>query len=143
MSRDARISLVWAGDERVFRLAIGEALSLEQNRDSGLAEILARLSGPGWRIADIRETLRLGLIGGGMEGARARTLVEDNVRPGQLAEHVLYARAVLMAAIVGNPGEKVGKTKAATDAAGPEGFPPPPSMEPAPPSDSGPPPSTG
>ncbi|QPC43488.1 gene transfer agent family protein [Kaustia mangrovi] len=127
MSRDASVTFTWAGDERTFRLAIKEALALEDRRDCGLAEIAGRLSSARWRIDDIREPLRLGLIGAGLDAAKARKLVEDNVVPGRLAEHVLAARAVLMASLVGDPNEPVGKEEAAEETGE---SPPPASTEP-------------
>ncbi|WP_342643445.1 gene transfer agent family protein [Rhodoligotrophos ferricapiens] len=133
MSRDGRVSLVWAGDEREFRLGIDECLALEERRNTGLGEVLYRLSTNAWRIEDIRETLRLGLIGAGVEGKKARELVEAQVSPGKLAMHVLTAQAVLLAAIAGDAndaGDDEGKAEAATDVTELNGFPPPPSTEP-------------
>lgn len=116
MSLDASFTQVWAGDERVFRLGIGELLALEEKRDLGCAEILNRISSAQWRIADVKEPIRLGLMGGGVEAKRAKELVEDNVVPGRLLEAAVLARNILLAALVAPSDEPVGKDDAATEA---------------------------
>lgn len=100
------IDLVWAGGEHPFLLRIGEMIALEASCKSGVSEIFGRLvsslGGTGgmagrWSSADVTETLRLGLIGGGMERNTARDLVNGAVeRQGLLglagtASHVLFS----------------------------------------------------
>lgn len=145
MSRDGSITLTWGGDERVFRLDIAALLALQESCKAGPAEIAGRLASGMWRIADAREPLRLGLIGGGLAGPVARRLVDDNAGPGQLAAGALVSYVVLMAALQGDPDDPVGKEQAAPEV--PEGAttpagttvpsatdasPPPPSTDPAP-----------
>ena len=55
------------------------------------------------------EPIRLGLIGGGMEAVKALKLVRDYVGPGQLAENVALAYAILGAAIQGVPEDEPAK----------------------------------
>lgn len=131
MSANASFTQVWAGDERSFRLGIGELLALEEKRDLGCAEILNRIGLGQWRIADVKEPIRLGLMGGGVDARRARELVDENVVPGKLLEAAVLARAILLAALVGDSREQAGKDGAATEAPGANASPPPPSMEPA------------
>jgi len=67
-----------------------------------------------------------------MEAKAAKTLVEDNVRPGNITPHALNALAVLLSALQGDPDDPVGKAKATTET--PEevnASPPPPITEPA------------
>lgn len=132
MSADGSIELAFGGDARRFRLGIAELIALQDKRSSGPMEIVARLQYGSWRVEDIVETIRIGLIGGGADAKAARTLVEDNVRPGRITEHALTALAILLAAVQGEPDDPVGKNQAAADAPEPTGFPPPPSTEPAP-----------
>ena len=54
MSRDASISFDWAGDERRFRLAIGQLRELQEKCSDGPMEIMSRLQGGTWRIDDVR-----------------------------------------------------------------------------------------
>lgn len=115
MSRDASISVQFAGDECEFALKIDQILALETRLDSGISEVLGRLSSGRWRLADIREVIRLGLIGGGATAVDARRLVDAHVVPGALAEHLLIAQAIVMAAVAGVPREPVGNGEAADD----------------------------
>lgn len=111
MSFDGSVSLVWAGDERKFRLGIAELLALQEKRASGPMEIVTRLQFGSWRIEDIVETIRIGLLGAGVDAKVARELVEANVREGRIAANVLVAQAILMNALAGDPEEPVGKKK--------------------------------
>jgi len=129
MSADASFEQVWAGDERVFRLGIGELLALEEKLDSGCAAVLNRIGSGAWRIADLKEPIRLGLMGGGMDAKRAKALVDEHVAPGRLLEAAVLARAILLKALVGDTREQVGKDEAATEAPEANASPLPPSME--------------
>ena len=54
------------GRRAPFRLRIGELRELEDKRNAGSFELYRRLGDGTCRFDDIRETLRLGLIGGGV-----------------------------------------------------------------------------
>jgi len=110
------VRMVWAGDERVFRLAIANCLALEERRGCGLSSILTRLESGGWWVDDVRETLRIALTGGGMDAKAARKLVDDHCSDGRLQESVLTAYIVVSAAISAPTHEpEVGKDQAAGD----------------------------
>lgn len=126
MSADGSIEIEWAGDFRKFRLPIDQLAALEDVCGAGCSEIFARLETSRWGVRDIKETIRLGLLGGKTEGKIARRLVDDHVVDGRIFESVLIARAVLAAAIFGRPDDPVGKTTVAKDAPEPEGSPSPP-----------------
>lgn len=113
MSRNGSIEIAWNGGEHTFRLAIGEWVQLQEKCDIGPPELLARLGEGRWRIHDVRETIRLGLIGGGMKPADANILVQRNVDERPLIENVMVARAIVIASLVGVPDEAVGKDQAA------------------------------
>lgn len=128
MSFDGSVELVWAGDARKFRLGIAELLALQEKRDSGPLEIVNRLQFGTWRIEDIQETIRIGLIGAGVDLKTARSLVEENVREGRISANVLIAQAILLNALAGDPQEQVGKKDGATtEVPGTIVSPPPPS----------------
>lgn len=113
MAASARITLLWGDGDRTFRLAIGQLRELQDKCDAGPAEILGRLSNGTWRVDDIRETLRLGLIGGGATPTDALVLVARYVDSRPLMENVMPAQAVLLAAIVGEedpPGKPGAET---------------------------------
>lgn len=135
MSRDGSITFVWGDGEHPFRLPIGHLRELQEKCDAGPAEIAGRLANGRWRVDDVRETIRLGLIGGGMTPADAYTRTVRYVDERPLLESVPAAQAVLMAALVGVHEEPVGKGEAAeaeTEAATTGASPSPPSTAPAP-----------
>lgn len=137
MSADGSIPLVFGGDLRLFRLDIDNLIALQTRLDSGPNEILTRLRLGAWRVQDIQETLRLGLIGGlgpnptAAQAKAMKQLVDDNVRPGQITAHALTALAVLLAALQGVPDDPVGK-RARRRRPKASASPPPPSTAPAP-----------
>lgn len=129
MSRDGSVELQWAGDVRRFRLGIDELLALQEKRDSGPFEIALRLRSNTWRLQDVQETIRLGLLGAEVEPKAAKELVETQVVPGKLMINAFVALAILLAALEGDGVEQPKKKPPA--AASPGGSPPPPSTAPA------------
>lgn len=126
MSRSGETVLEFGGEERTFRLAIGQWRKVQEKCDAGPAEILARLA-PAftarrqglsldqilamgllgrWRIDDIREVILQGLLGGGMAGPDALRLVRDWVEERPLLESVAVAYAVALAGVIGAEDEK-------------------------------------
>lgn len=116
MSRDGSLTIVWGDGEHRFRLAIGQLRELQEKTNAGPQEVLDRLSTRLWRVDDVRETLRLGLVGGGMPPGDAYRLVVRYVDGRPLMESVQPAQAVLIAALVGSPEEPVGKKAKAAKA---------------------------
>ncbi len=113
MSRDAKIELDWGDGTYAFRLGWGEFSRLQEACDAGPWVIHERVTNNQWKTEDLRETIRYGLIGAGMEPARALKLVREYVETRPLAESVIFARLILSAGIFGAPEEKVGELKAA------------------------------
>lgn len=115
-----------------FRLRFAQIVELQALTGVGPFELSARLSMGYPKFEDIRETIRLGLIGGGV-GWIGRTEkepgVEVKVDPSRAARLVstyvdtygdnrhswaasrLVAQAVIGAGLVGIPGEEVGQKK--------------------------------
>lgn len=129
MSADGSIELDFGGDRRTFRLAIENLLALQERRNAGPLEIAVRLQSGTWRVEDISETIRLGLMGGGMDGRSAKNLVDAMVKPPNITLHVLTALAVLLAALQGVPDDPAGKDQAVAGAPETAVSPPPPSTE--------------
>ena len=67
--------------------------------------------GGGWKVGDISHTLRLGLIGGGLEPVKALKLVRDYVEKRPPMETILFAQAVCSAGLMGVPEEEQKKTE--------------------------------
>lgn len=111
--RDGRIDLDWADGTYSFRLPWGQLAELQEKCDAGPYVILDRLRSGAWRIEDISNVIRLGLIGGGMSPADAlkkiRAYVEDRVP----MENLIFAQGILGAALIGTPEEKPGEIDAA------------------------------
>lgn len=118
MSRNGHIEFTWGDGEYKFRLALAQLEELQEKTDAGPLYLLQRIQRGEWRVRDLRETIRLGLIGGGLEPDKATVLVKRYFDDRPLVEGVKPALAILTAAIVGAPdGEKPGKQKAAKTAA--------------------------
>ncbi|MGL4445670.1 MAG: gene transfer agent family protein [Alsobacter sp.] len=114
MSRTAEISLVWADGPHTFRLGIKQLRELQEKcadrirqRERGPKEILEALFMGSWLVDDVIQTIRLGLIGGGMDPAKAYTLVENYVEGRPLSENVMTAVAIIGAAMVGPAEDEI------------------------------------
>lgn len=112
-SRDASLDVLFGDGEHKFRLAIGELRELEEKRDAGSPLILRRLLTGEWWVDDVREVIRLGLVGGGMPATDATKLVKRYVedRPAW-HENALIASTTLGAALMGVEDEEPGKSEA-------------------------------
>lgn len=109
MSRDARIELDWADGTYAFRLAWGQLAELQEKTDCGPYVVLNRLYSNQWRVEDISNVIRLGLIGGGMAPVDALRRVRAYVEDRPPLENVPAAQAILAAGLVGAPEEKLGE----------------------------------
>lgn len=121
----AEIELAWADGTYLFALKLKQIEELQRLCGAGLGEIAQRLLvEQRWRVSDVVETLRLGLIGGGLPAVRARELIETYVDghpladPRDPANHLMTAQAVITAAyfgVVEATEEVEGKVEAAAD----------------------------
>lgn len=73
------LTVNWAGGEHAMRLGMGELLALQEACDAGPRVLFLRLQAGVYRVADPVETVRLALIGGGMERAAAGRAVSAAV----------------------------------------------------------------
>ncbi len=111
MSATGTRTIVWANGEDTFCIAkVGLILDLEDKCKSGFSTIMARLENGAWGINDVRETIRLGLIGGGMKPEAAMAVIRRHVDENPLAHSVLVAYEIVKAAMFGVPDDPVGKT---------------------------------
>ena len=111
------LSLDWADGHHIFRLAIAQLRELQDKTGVGPAALFDRLASRQWRVDDLRETIRLGLIGGGMDPLDALALVRRYVDERPLLESVEPAWRILAAALVGPSDDQPGKEGAPTAAA--------------------------
>lgn len=112
MSRDASLGpMSWADGKYTFRLGWGELALLQEKTDCGPLYLMERLAGKHWRLADISHSIRLGLIGGGLDPAAALTLVEAYVEKRPPMENVMMAFAIVAAGVQGAPDEPLKKPR--------------------------------
>lgn len=116
MSRDASIELDFGDGTYTFRLGWGELAKIQEACGAGPYVVLHRLFDNSWRLNDIKEVIRWGLIGGKLEPVKALKLVRDYVEERPPLESVMYAQAILSAGLQGAPEEDVGKKPAASPA---------------------------
>lgn len=112
MSRDASIGpLPWADGKYLFKLGWGELALLQEATDCGPLFLLDRLAGKHWRVQDISHSIRLGLIGGGLEPAKALALVANYVEARPPTENLMLAYAIVAAGVQGAPDEPLKKRR--------------------------------
>ncbi|MFC0243676.1 gene transfer agent family protein [Rhodopseudomonas telluris] len=110
MSANGTRQLVWAGGEDTFCLAkVGLIFDLEDKCKAGIGVIAARLESGAYYFNDIRETIRLGLIGGGKTPEQAMAAVKNHVDGNPLAHCQLVAYYVVQAVLIGVPDDPVGR----------------------------------
>jgi len=135
---NGQVELEWGDGPHIFNIAKhAQVFELEDKCRCGVAEIYDRIQNGRWKIDDIRETIRLGLIGGGMKPLDALSLVKRYFDDRPWAESINIALVILMAAMVGVPGDQIKKEEAeqtATEVTEAHSSAPP-SMEPVPSSD--------
>lgn len=110
------IELNWHGGEHKFALRIGQLRALQDKLDSGPEEILNRFRLGTWRVDDVVEVLRFGLIGGGMDSKGAGKLVLRLVDLHPIIEFKLTALHVLAASLLGVEDDPVGEPQGAESA---------------------------
>lgn len=113
MSRDGGLELPWADGDYTFRLAWAELIKLQEAVDAGPFVVLERLGNGQWKVEEISHTIRLALVGGGTEPAKALRLVRDYVESRPPLENLMLARGILAVALHGpadeTPGESEGE----------------------------------
>lgn len=116
MGRHAEITKAWADGDYVFRLDAKRTGELEENLDAGASWLVGRMlynRDRGWRQKDVRETIRLGLIGGGTAPSKALALVARYVNDRPSMESLPLAIEILMASLSGQDAAELGKATAA------------------------------
>jgi hypothetical protein len=121
MSADGSIELAWADEDRRFRIAVGEFRSLQESVNSRRILINAEPIGPSALLHllrtnnawpdDVRDVLKLGLIGAGSTHPEVQKLLTRHFDGKPLLEHMKTAFLVLLAALVGVPEDEPSKKK--------------------------------
>lgn len=97
----ASLEREWAGRERLFRLPFGGVLDLEEACGDPVGAIFTRLASGGFGAKDVVHTVRLSLIGGGVEPLEAKRLVMDRLEPDGLLELAFLAAEILRSIMEG------------------------------------------
>ena len=133
MTRRAYIDLDFADGEHRFKLGLAELEELQEKCDAGPPVILDRLAGSmgqsgvagllaggaRWRTHDVTETIRIGLIGGGMPPLKALALTRRYAVPPDMMLCAKAAFSILAAALMGVDDEEVGKPEGEADPVSP------------------------
>ena len=110
MSRSAKVRLEWGEGEDAFRLAIGQLDEYDELTGCGPGHALGLIRAglyANWKPKMVREAIRLGLIGAGMDPHGALRLVKRYVDARPIGESLATAQAVLLASVVGAPEEPI------------------------------------
>lgn len=115
MSADGSVTLVWGDGENKFRFAIGQFRELQERVNQRRVTIGAPIVGPMTLLAslraqdawpdDVRDVLRIGLVGGGMSIKEANRKLSHHFDNRPPFESTLTAYAALFAGLVGVPDQ--------------------------------------
>jgi len=112
MSAPGTRTIIWDHGEDAFCIAkVGLLFDLEAKCNAPIGVIFKRLGNGDFSVNDVRETIRLGLIGGGMSPDKAMAAVKHHVDLNKegVAPSVLIAYSVIETYMVGVPDDPVGK----------------------------------
>ena len=104
--RDGKIDLDFGDGHYEFRLGWKELISLQERTDAGPFFLQQRMLNGDWRVQDISETIRFGLVGAGMTPVEATRLIRLYVERRPLLESLPVAMGIIAAALIGHPEEK-------------------------------------
>lgn len=104
-----KITIIWGDGEHIFRLALKQLSELQDKTGYGPEALYNRVKDGEWFARDLRETIRLGLIGGGMDEVAAAKLMRQYFDESPLLKHKPTVTAILLAALLGPPDDQVGK----------------------------------
>lgn len=107
-ARHGEVTLPWPDEDRTYRLGLKEIRELQTlcgNR--GPERILNDLGSGEWLVDDLYQIVRLGLLGGGLDAARAVFIAERYVIGRPLYEAKVPCQAILLACLVKVPGDAI------------------------------------
>lgn len=134
MNRQAEITLDFGDGSYLFKLTVAGTIELEEKCGAPITVVFRRIEAGEYMRRDLRETIRLGLIGGGLKPPEALKLVTRYVDERPITECWPTARFILAAAMFGfaedakQEDDDAGKAEAAP-ATAPNVSTPPPSTE--------------
>ena len=106
----ADIILDWAGKDRLFRLTFGGVLELEEAcGKEAIGAIFLRVSSGKFRAEDVWHTIRLALIGGGVNKVEAKRLMETHFDLAPYLDNAALAGDILISLMAGVEDGKQGE----------------------------------
>ncbi|HEY4309487.1 MAG TPA: gene transfer agent family protein [Pirellulales bacterium] len=112
MDGSGNVKFDWGDGEHSFRLAMKQLRELQDKTGIGPEALYERIRSGSWHIADLREPIRLGLIGGGMDEVAASKIMRTYFDDGPYLKHKPAAVTILLSALLGPPEDKVEQGKA-------------------------------
>ncbi len=102
------LTKIWEGGEHSFALRMRDLRALQEKCDAGPEHIMNRIRTGEWEVDDVYETIRLGLIGGGMAVDEANTLCRKVFERCHILRDGLKldALAILMFSLLGPPDDQ-------------------------------------
>lgn len=95
------IVMAFGDDDYLFRFTVKQIAELQEKCKAGIGTIYRRVAMGEYYAEDLTESVRLGLIGGGVEATKARVLIERYLDPIPMLNRLEYAQAILAACVVG------------------------------------------
>lgn len=108
MSRDYKpceVTLEFGDGEYLFKLPLKMIAELQDKCGAGIGAIYRRVLTGDYRGEDLVETVRCGLVGGGLTGIEARKLIERYCDVWPLEVWHQHASAILVACVQGYAGD--------------------------------------
>lgn len=105
------VELSWPGGRHTFALRIGELRELQDRLNAGPEEVFNRIRSGNWRVNDLVEVVRIGLVGGGMDRDEAGRQIATLIDTTPLSEFKFVAIAALASAIIGYEDDPVGEAE--------------------------------
>lgn len=116
MNNQGEVTVTWGDGDYCFRLTVTGLIELEEKCSAPFATVWKRVNLGEFGIADVRETIRLALIGGGKDPAEAlklvRRYIDDRFNVVGVAEHVNLARLILSGVMFGFQSAPLGNGEA-------------------------------
>lgn len=105
----------WVGGEHPFRLGLGEMRAIQDATGCGPEFLAHRIKSMQWKVDDLREIMRNGLIGGGMDHVQALRLIEQADASATGISLKVPALEVMLAYLYGPADDPVGEPSPAGD----------------------------
>ncbi len=108
MAMDGSVEFEWGSGLHKFRLGLDEARELQKKTGGGLWTLALRIARDDWLVDDLRETIRIGMIGGGADPATALSEIKTYFDKQPKLKQREAALRILHAFGIGEDDEPVG-----------------------------------